>query len=63
LNIVTQIPPLHNRLYRHAANRNPSFRGDDVCMPMMERYPLVKTAKGYARTMSGKGDFPAVLTM
>jgi hypothetical protein len=34
-----------------------------VCMPMMERYPLVKTAKGYARTMSGKGDFPAVLTM
>jgi len=32
-------------------------------MPMMERYPLVKGAKGYVRTMSGKGDFPAVLTM
>jgi D-arabinose 1-dehydrogenase-like Zn-dependent alcohol dehydrogenase len=31
--------------------------------PMIEKYPLVKTAEGYARMMSGKTEFRVVLTM
>lgn len=31
--------------------------------PMIEKYPLAKAAKGYARMMSGKAEFRAVLTM
>jgi len=31
--------------------------------PMIERYPLVKAAEGYARMMSGKAEFRVVLTM
>ena len=31
--------------------------------PMIEKYPLVKAAEGYARMMSGKAEFRVVLTM
>jgi D-arabinose 1-dehydrogenase-like Zn-dependent alcohol dehydrogenase len=31
--------------------------------PMIEEYPLVKAAEGYARMMSGKAEFRVVLTM
>lgn len=31
--------------------------------PMIEKYPLAKAAEGYARMMSGKAEFRAVLTM
>jgi D-arabinose 1-dehydrogenase-like Zn-dependent alcohol dehydrogenase len=31
--------------------------------PMIEKYPLVKAAEAYARMMSGKAEFRAVLTM
>ena len=31
--------------------------------PMVEKYPLVKAAEGYARMMSGKAEFRVVLTM
>jgi D-arabinose 1-dehydrogenase-like Zn-dependent alcohol dehydrogenase len=31
--------------------------------PVIERYPLAKAAEGYARMMSGKAEFRAVLTM
>jgi D-arabinose 1-dehydrogenase-like Zn-dependent alcohol dehydrogenase len=31
--------------------------------PMIEKYPLVKAAEGYARMMSGKAKFRVVLTM
>jgi D-arabinose 1-dehydrogenase-like Zn-dependent alcohol dehydrogenase len=31
--------------------------------PMIEKYPLEKAAEGYARMMSGKAEFRAVLTM
>jgi len=31
--------------------------------PMIERFPLVKAAEAYARMMSGKAQFRAVLTM
>jgi D-arabinose 1-dehydrogenase-like Zn-dependent alcohol dehydrogenase len=31
--------------------------------PLIEKYPLAKAAEGYARMMSGKAEFRAVLTM
>jgi D-arabinose 1-dehydrogenase-like Zn-dependent alcohol dehydrogenase len=31
--------------------------------PMIEKFPLAKAAEGYARMMSGKAQFRAVLTM
>jgi len=31
--------------------------------PMIEKFPLVKAAEAYARMMSGKAQFRAVLTM
>jgi D-arabinose 1-dehydrogenase-like Zn-dependent alcohol dehydrogenase len=31
--------------------------------PMIEKYPLIKAAEGYARMMSGKAEFRVVLTM
>jgi D-arabinose 1-dehydrogenase-like Zn-dependent alcohol dehydrogenase len=31
--------------------------------PMIEKYPLVKAAEAYARMLSGKAEFRAVLTM
>ena len=31
--------------------------------PMIEKYPLLKAAEGYARMMSGKAEFRVVLTM
>jgi D-arabinose 1-dehydrogenase-like Zn-dependent alcohol dehydrogenase len=31
--------------------------------PMIEKLPLAKAAEGYARMMSGKARFRAVLTM
>ena len=31
--------------------------------PMIERYPLTRAGEAYARMMSGKAEFRAVLTM
>jgi D-arabinose 1-dehydrogenase-like Zn-dependent alcohol dehydrogenase len=31
--------------------------------PMIEKYPLAKAAEAYARMLSGKAEFRAVLTM
>ena len=31
--------------------------------PMIEKFPLIKAAEGYARMMSGKAEFRVVLTM
>lgn len=31
--------------------------------PMTEKYPLARSAEGYARMMSGKAEFRAVLIM